>query len=349
MTVIPIKPKHVDKLKSQRSNLESVFDRDVSSSEARALQDSIKSIDYRIDRLSSTIRSLSEMTTKDELRRARRVSAVRVGKDVYLPACAPGRTPFPNIVLRAALFSIRDLGWKTPAAQQPYDTSSPDIPTYLSSTTLRANASALSSYDRRVLRACFDYYKERPLAGPDAGWVELSFHNFASEFLGVQPSAQTHRAVLSALRRFDTFECRARLGERDTQVLRLLEVNLDATRSDAVQARGSDRFRFRVPQDVAELFYANEWTGVPHDALALPPGLKSWLAGFYTTHGSTYAIQLETLRRLSGSTDKLNVFESKCKDALAALSAESTPDSIRVSNWSIEDERMRVSLHSWPA
>jgi hypothetical protein len=83
-------------------------------------------------------------------------------------------------------------------------------------------------------------------------------------------------------------------------------------------------YKLRLDPDTVKLYGSADWTGLQwreREALKGKP-LALWLHGFFSSHAAPYPLKVETLRELSGSTNKdTRDFKRRLKSAFADLEA----------------------------
>jgi hypothetical protein len=131
------------------------------------------------------------------------------------------------------------------------------------------------------------------------------------------------------------------------QMPRILEVSFSdgEARGDAIKA--SDLIFFRAHAPIAELYGPDSWTAVPDAALNAGKGLNSWLATYYSTHSSPYAVSIETLYAITRSVCLQSAFRTRLKEALNALSKPDIPKEIRISSYEMDKTTVTVRLVRW--
>lgn len=277
-----------------------------------------------------------------EVKAVRRRRSVKHGEDFYLPTWKDASVGLPKLFLRSSLFAAANPG------QQLKDA----VLAVRDDASLVMTGSQLCDYDRRVFAVCLNHYRNKRLANPESAiWIRTSFWQFAQE-LKVAYGAQVHKAIRSSLIRLNEAALRVRARRLDLPVPRLVEVAFDdglfvAKGSDCA-LRGSDLIAFRVLDSMAQLFSLNDWSPVSERALNEYSGLASWLSAFYSTHGKSYPLPLQTIYEASGSVGDMPAFRRRLRQALEKLQEPDTDISVRVSKFELVDDQLDVHLERWP-
>nr|WP_253252163.1 plasmid replication initiator TrfA [Comamonas thiooxydans] len=284
------------------------------------------------------ILDLEPTATPAAVRAARIRRAVRRGRDVFLPSWSDFAVGLPNALLRSSLWSAGD-GADTWMESQEIAALGQDV-------CVLYTGKQLTQYDRRVLAACLEYYKEdKPLSpGGSSAWVCLSFYQFA-QGMGLAYTLNTHKALRASLTRLEAAALRVRTGQLELPVPRLLEVAFDdgyQTKPDN-ELKGSDQIAFRVLEQIATLYGPNAWSAVPKPALELK-GLKAWISGFYATHSCARQLPFKTLQELSGMTCRPNDFRACVTRALDSLKNPKTPAEMQVSDYRISKDKKSITV-----
>lgn len=282
---------------------------------------------------------LDPTTSPAALNAARTRRAVRRGRDVYLPSWSDFAVGLPNALLRSSLWSAGESSdtWMEAA----------EIAALGQDVCVLYTGKQLTQYDRRVLAACLEYYKEdKPLsAGGTSSWVCISFFQFA-QGMGLTYTLNTHKALRASLVRLEAAALRVRTGSLELPVPRLLEAAFDDGYQTLPESdlKGSDQIAFRVLEQIAALYGPNSWSAVPKPALELK-GLKSWLSGFYATHSGAKQLPFKTLQTLSAMTCRPNDFRACFIRALDGLAMPDTDPQIRVSGYCVSKDKKSIIVH----
>jgi len=277
------------------------------------------------------ILELPHTASKAEVQDARRLQSVRHGDDVYLPACAPTATPFPNVFARSAVFS---------AGAEEHPLVEAEIPVAGGDRRILFTGLRLNDFDVRVYCGCLKAYRTRPLdktaeadnvSGSFA--VQTTFFKFITGVLGMAYTPETHFAVrgslyrlfqanLTLIQRHEVSTCpnliKGRftdgLAQYDLTTLPSLTKTPGATAEQTKQQRaarqtilgqslsGSDEIAFSLYANIAELFGPTDWTALS-DTVTKYRGLSAWLFAFYSTHSVPFDYKMSRLLELSRAHD----------------------------------------------
>lgn len=94
--------------------------------------------------------------------------------------------------------------------------------------------------------------------------------------------------------------------------------------SSCARDETSGVYKLTLDPDTIHLYGSADWTGINWEQRQLLKGkpLALWLHGFYASHAAAFPLKVDTLRELSGSTNKDEYdFKRKLKAALADLKA----------------------------
>lgn len=278
------------------------------------------------------------------LNSARLRRAVRRGRDVFLPAWREAAVGLPNILLRSALFSANKNAGE-PLMEQSIASQGK---TELTFTGLR-----LDDYDRRVFAACLQYYRiGLPLSPDDGGgmWVKVTFWEL-SQAIRSSYGKNVHIAIRDSLVRLNAAHLRIRVEHMDIPMPRLIEVVFDdgskGPESSTRSPKGSDLVAFRVQESMANLFGPAAWTAVCVSAIHDHSGLTSWLASFYSTHASPFALFLNNLHEQCGAVCSLPEFRRRLKNGLERLQQDDVPKEFRVASFEMDKRSVTVRLVRW--
>lgn len=276
------------------------------------------------DRFESPVAELEEDALDVELKSARRLSSVRRRQEVFLPSWAESCTALPNCLLRSSFWSAGSSSREARGSVVDADTAS-DVPSHNSEfqgVRVTFSGERLGWFDRRVLAVCIDHYREgRPLsagARDENDWIELSFFQFATR-MGVQYSPSGHIATENSLRRLSSTSLSVKNSTHTHEIFQLLEVSFGEEGEPGLERRASDRLRFRILAPWANLYGRFGWTAVPHTAMNMGRGLKTWITCFYASHSAPFPLDVSTLHRLSGSSLAAGAFLANVRTILEDL------------------------------
>lgn len=294
------------------------------------------------------VRILDSFTHSDLVLEARQVQAVRFRSDVYLPIFGEGQSVLPNCFVRSSLFPGADPVPPHPstagalsAAEDTTCTESPPSKISLHEVevqstikrkiTLTLEGECLQSYDRRIFAACISRYRDHPLAhGADCPWMELTLGALAKE-VRVTRGTTTYAAMKASLLRLGstTLTIGQSVGKKRITLAPLLEVQFPP--DDAPDAR---KVRFRIREEIAELYGRNDWRRIPMEVLS-KQGLVGWLGSFYASHSKSKEIAVGHLYKLSGLRCRDSDFPRLLEDALRKMKDPGTPSSARVTSFKV--------------
>lgn len=297
----------------------------------------------RIKKDADPVQVLADNASVSEMRHARQRRAVRRGDSVYLPSGREGSIALPNVLLRSSLFAAATADRSTFASHELASQGD---------TSLRMEGRRLYDYDRRVFAVCVNSYRgDRRLCSDHADeWVKMTFWQLAKA-LHVSYGANVHQSIRNSLERLNEATIQVRIKGVDIATTRLIRVSFEADPELDVTpgrpTRGSDTVAFQVPDTLANLFGRARWTAVEESVLHSFSGLPSWLACFYSTHQSAYALSVEDLWRYSGVLCDLREFRRRLNTALLRLQAEDVPTQVRVERFTISNGKLLVELVRW--
>lgn len=296
----------------------------------------------------AAVRILDAYTHSDLVLEARQVQAVRVDSDVFLPAFGEGVAVLPNCFVRSSLFSGADpeplqaVTSRAPNAMEDNGDTENLLGTKTqhklkvqsakkNPMTLTLEGERLQSYDRRIFAACLSRYRDHPLArGAGSPWMELTLGTLAKEAC-VTRGPSTYAAMRASLLRLGstTLTIGQSVGKKRITLAPLLEVQLPP--ADAPDAR---KVRFRIHEDIAELYGRNEWRRIPMSVLS-KQSLVGWLGSYYSSHSEAKEIAVGYLYELSGLRCRDSDFPRLLQDALQKLKAQGTPSPARVTSFKV--------------
>lgn len=288
---------------------------------------------------------LPDNASAAEIRRARQNRSVKCGETLFLPSWQAGVAAIPNVLLRSALFKASTRADAIVLVN--------DRQAVQGDASLILSGYPLMGYDRRVLSACLNHYRESlPVSlGDEPTWIETSFWQFAQQ-LCVAYGQNVHKAIAESLMRLNAACLRVRIRGVDYPLCRLLEVvGTDSNAPNRIggdaRLRGSDRVRFRVPAEMANFFGPAAWTAVSDSALHDYCGLTAWLACYFSSHAGPYPLKLLDLYDWSGVVCEPREFRRRLKQALAQLQRDDVPENLRVSAYAFTDTHLTVKLCRW--
>ncbi len=307
----------------------------------------------RIDNPKSTenaILKLDIYTHEDDIKKARLLQAVSVGDKVYLPFCTHSERVLPHCFIRSPLFPASEKEnlkentstSRPTAANSPNNTDEEKEPTdevhsitvassKSQKITLTLKGSRLLSYDRAIFSACLSMYSDQPLAsGPDSPWMEISFGALA-KLSGTTRGSSSYEAMKASLHRLSTtaLTIGQSTGKTRISLNPLLEI-----RSELGEKSNAQKIKFKISQEIAELFGRQSWWRFPNDVLK-KQGLEGWIASYFASHKKPKALPLSYLYRLSGLRCKESDFKKLLTNALEKLKSAETPSQARVLNYKL--------------
>jgi len=301
------------------------------------------------DRFESPVAELAEDALDVELKNARRLSSVRRRHEVFLPSWAESCTALPNCLLRSSFWSASSSSKEARGSVVDADMAS-DVSSHNSEfqgVRVTFSGERLGWFDRRVLAVCIDQYREgRPLSAGARGekdWIEMSFFQFATR-MGVQYSPSGHIATKNSLRRLSSTSLSVKNSTHTHEIFQFLEVSFGEEGGPCLERRASDRLRFRILAPLANLYGSFGWTAVPHSAMNIGRGLKTWIACFYASHSAPFPLDVSTLHRLSGSSLAAGAFLANVRTILEDLKT-SKDEAVAVESFHIaKTKKTRVGV-----
>lgn len=307
----------------------------------------------RIDNPKSTedaILKLDIYTHEDDIKKARLLQAVSVGGKVYLPFCTPSERVLPHCFVRSALFPASEkeiLKENTPTSRLTAENSSSNTDEEKKPTTelhsitvassksqritLTLKGSRLLSYDRAIFSACLSMYSNQPLAsGPDSPWIEISFGALA-KLSGTTRGSSSYESMKASLHRLSTttLTIGQSTGKSRISLNPLLEI-----KSELGEQSNTQKIKFKISQEIAELFGRQSWWRFPKDVLK-KQGLEGWIASYFASHKKPKELPLSYLYRLSGLHCKESDFKKLLTNALEKLKSVETPNQARILNYKL--------------
>lgn len=315
-----------------------------------------KSLDLSADRIDNpketeeAILKLDIYTHEDDIKKARLLQAVSVGDKVYLPFCTSSERVLPHCFVRSSLFPASEhedlekdaVRTNSEAFNIPKNTNDKEEKidalhsiTVTSSKskriTLTLQGSRLRSYDRAIFSACLSMYRDRPLAsGPNSPWIEISFGALA-KLCGTTRGSSSYEAMKASLHRLSTtaLTIGQSTGKTRISLNPLLEI-----KSELGEKSNAQKIKFKISQEIAELFGRQSWWRFPNDVLK-KQGLEGWIASYFASHKKPKALPLSYLYRLSGLRCKESDFKKLLTNALEKLKSAETPSQARVLNYKL--------------
>jgi len=287
---------------------------------------------------------IPDNATSTELADARRRQSVKRGDDVFLPSWGGTTIALPYAFIRSALFSARrsiQTGNKTLLTDcSPTLFEHKEVATF-SDLTLRLNGVDLCQFDRQVYATCLGFYGEVPLASETGEErIKTKFSEFAKR-MGSKYSTRLHTSLCASLIRLSLTGVSMRFKGEDFAVSKLIFFDFKSDEDLSEKVKGSDVLSMCVTVAVAELFGPKLWTAVDKTVIGYD-GLKGWVANFYASHSGPQWLPLTTLYRMSGYGSTLNDFKKRLPQALEQLTDMATPNSCRVSSYSVTPEKTRI-------
>ncbi|MDY0744779.1 hypothetical protein SNE35_09680 [Paucibacter sp. R3-3] len=273
---------------------------------------------------------------------ARSRRAVRRGDRVYLPIWSADTTGLPTALLRSSLWSAGS------TANRHLDNAL--IANFDDDIGVRYTGPRLSQYDRRVFAALLASYADRPLSrGQGDAAIEATFFELA-RVMGNSYTRNTHVALRASLHRQSHASLRIRDFYGDAVVPQLLDVWLPENYLviPDEELKSSDKFEFRIPEEVAQLYGPTAWSEVPTPVLVMK-SLRGWLSGFLATHTWPQTFPFAVLHRISGLDCRPNDFRARVCAALDELCDERTPIAFRVHGYEVSEgqDGITIKLAKW--
>lgn len=230
----------------------------------------------------------------------RKRSAVVVGEVTQLPLVAANHVACPNLVLRSALFGIRQRGRASGAVLREPIASAGD-------TEILFSGFRLGQKDLTVWLHCLDLARD-----------------CLEQTITTSVYALNHRMRLvdSSSNKTALLDCLGRLGlatvaVRSTTDELMIENRLLTYHS--YQAEGVQMLRIKVDPAWAQLFGVARWTRLAVDQRVKLQGkeLAQWLSSVLLSHNGKVPLKVEALHRLSGSAASLREFRRMLTQAVA--------------------------------
>ncbi|PJG59465.1 plasmid replication initiator TrfA [Aeromonas cavernicola] len=217
-----------------------------------------------------------------------------------LPACAEGKRPVPNAILRSALFGIVAKG------ARKYEQRV--LKAAVNGITVKFTGQQLDQSDLDVWLGCLQFLKKAP-AGTQ---VYFSMYGFLKH-LGRNTGKSDREWLRNSLTRLSA--CLIELGDG----LHFYNGHLI---NDYYRNEVEGEYVLTLNPKILSFFSSELWTGLDLDKRRQLKGktLSQWLHGFYSTHSSPHPYKVETLKRLCGSEADLKEFRRMLKKALSDLS-----------------------------
>lgn len=217
-----------------------------------------------------------------------------------LPACADGKRPVPNAILRSALFGIVAKGARK-YEQRVLKASVNGI-------TVKFTGQQLDQSDLDVWLGCLQYLKKVPVGTQ----VHFSMYSFLKN-LGRNTGKSDREWLRNSLTRLSA--CLIEMGDgRHFYNGHLI--------NDYYRNEVEGEYILTLNPKILSFFSSELWTGLDLDKRRQLKGktLSQWLHGFYSTHSAPHPYKVETLKNLCGSEADLKEFRRMLKKALSDLS-----------------------------
>lgn len=243
----------------------------------------------------------------------RRRSAVVVGERTQLPVVAANQVACPNVVLRSALFGIRQRGRTAGAVLRESIATAGD-------TEILFSGFRLGQKDLTVWLHCLDLARDG---------LEQTFSTSVyalNQRMGLADSSSNKDALLDCLGRLGL----ATVAVRSTTDELMIENRL--LTYHCYQEGGVHRLRIKVDPAWAQLFGVARWTKLAVDVRVKLQGkeLAQWLSSVLMSHNGKVPLKLDSLHRLSGSSASLREFRRMLNQALADCRAAGVKVSCRI-------------------
>ena len=260
---------------------------------SQALAEAVGSIGYFV-----------EESAADVVQTRRRRSAVVVGEVTQLPLVAAGHVACPNLVLRSALFGIRQRGRPSAAVLRAPIAASGD-------TEILFSGFRLGQKDLTVWLHCLDLARD---CMEDTIVTSVYALNHR---MGLVDSSSNKDALLDCLGRLGL----ATVAVRSTTDELMIENRL--LTYHCYQEDGVHMLRIKVDPAWAQLFGVARWSRLAVNIRAKLQGkeLAQWLSSLMLTHNGNVPLKVEDLHRLSGSAASLREFRRMLTQAIADCKA----------------------------
>lgn len=248
-----------------------------------------------------------------DIKARRRRSAVVVGDVTQLPLVASNQVACPNVVLRSALFGLRQRGRSSVAVLREPIASAGD-------TEILFSGFRLGQKDLTVWLHCMDLARD---------CMEQAFTTSVyalNHRMGLSDSTSNKDALMDCLGRLGL----ATVAVRSTTDELMIENRL--LTYHAYQEAGVHRLRIKVDPAWARLFGVARWTKLAVDLRVKLQGkeLAQWLSSVLLTHNGKVPLKVEALHRLSGSAASLREFRRMLNQAVADCVAAGVKVSCRI-------------------
>lgn len=217
-----------------------------------------------------------------------------------LPACANGKRPVPNAILRSALFGIVAKGARK-YEQRVLKASVNGI-------TVKFTGQQLDQPDLDVWLGCLQLSQKSPVGTQ----VYFSMYSFLKN-LGRNTGKSDREWLKNSLIRLSA--CVIEMGA-DRYFYSGHLIN-DCYRDDAEK-----EYVLILNPKILYFFSNEQWTGLDLSERKKLKGktLAQWLHGFYSTHSAPHSYKIDTLKKLCGSEADLKEFKRMLKNAFSDLS-----------------------------
>lgn len=290
------------------------------------------------------IQPLNDFTTQADLQAARRNSAVRRRGKVFLPITAPDHVPLPHLLLRSALFCAATIA-RSETEREASVLKQVEIATHKDQ-LIEQSGLMLNRYDLRVYATCVSLYRDRALTTDADSSIEISYGMLGAMIGGRSASALI--ALRESLWRLSRTSIATHISPVDEygappakhklKLSPLLQVDFPegyagcspiGEDGKSLSPSGGSLLRIGISARTGYLYGENAWSAVPQEALMMT-GLRGWLATYYATHSTSFALPLPFLYRLTGLASKTGDFTRQLTTALTTLKEKTVPERIRV-------------------
>lgn len=243
----------------------------------------------------------------------RRRSAVVVGDVTQLPLVAAGQVACPNVVLRSALFGIRQRGKTSSAVLRESIASA-------GGTEILFSGFKLGQKDLTVWLHCLDLARES---------LEQTFVTSVyalNQRMGLADSSSNKEALMDCLGRLGLATVAIR-SQTDELMIENRLLTYHSYHEGTAQ-----RLRIKVDPAWAQLFGVARWTKLDVAVRVKLQGkeLAQWLSSVLLSHDGKVPLKLATLHQLSGSTASLREFKRMLNQAMLDCSTAGVKAACRI-------------------
>ena len=298
---------------------------------------------------------VSDDATPRELGLARRKGPVLRADETYLPWWRQFAVGMPHAFMRGSLFA--------PVSYK----DDKDRPQHKSATiyeqgdvSLKFTGEGLDELDCRVLAACLEYYRDRPLSrdSDNPVWIKKTAAEFMRNFMGLTYHPVTHKRIRDSLLRLShgSLSLRVRCNDRylTLPTPKLLDAAFyDGAADDDCLVAPEDQFRsrdiiaFRVSAALASYFAPEQWSSIPYPALFDQTGFAAMWSRIFATHDSPHPIITPNVLKATGFKGTIGQFNDKTREAFARLSRPGTDAAIRMIGYSVDEKNISGDLARW--